>query len=59
MQFSDEHPEIKGDLKIVSNGTASLMQKEVQSQRLMGFMQLAGNPAPKITDSRATLRNSS
>jgi hypothetical protein len=45
MQFSDDHPEIKGDLKVVSNGTASLMQKEVQSQRLMGFMQLAGNPA--------------
>lgn len=43
MQFNRDHPEIKGDLKVVANGTSSLMQKEVQSQKLMTFLQLTGN----------------
>lgn len=44
MQFNTDKPEIKGDMKVVSNGTAALMQKEVQSQRLLSFLQLTGNP---------------
>lgn len=44
MQFNDDHPEVKGDMKVVSNGTSALMQKEVQSQRLLSFLQLTGNP---------------
>lgn len=43
MQFNDNHPEVKGDMKVVSNGTSALMQKEVQSQRLLSFLQLTGN----------------
>ena len=45
MQFneSDDLP-IRGDLEIRARGTAALMQKEVRSQRLMMFMQLAANP---------------
>ena len=38
-------PHIKGDLEIKAQGTSSLMQKEVRSQRLMTFMQTASNPA--------------
>jgi len=45
MQFNDEAPEIKGDLEVKAQGTASLMQKEVRSQRLMTFMQTASNPS--------------
>ena len=45
MQFNDEAPHIKGDLEIKAQGTSSLMQKEVRSQRLMTFMQTASNPA--------------
>jgi hypothetical protein len=44
MQFNDEIEEIHGDLNVVAKGTASLMQKEVQSQRLLSFLQIsAGN----------------
>ena len=45
MQFNDETPQIKGDLEIKAQGTSSLMQKEVRSQRLMTFMQTASNPS--------------
>ena len=45
MQFNDNVPIIKGDLEIKAQGTSSLMQKEVRSQRLMTFMQTAANPA--------------
>ena len=45
MQFNDDVPIIKGDLEIKAQGTSSLMQKEVRSQRLMTFMQTASNPA--------------
>ena len=43
MQFNDSTPEIKGDLHIKARGTSSLMQKEVRSQRLMTFLQVASN----------------
>ena len=45
MQFNEDVPIIKGDLEIKAQGTSSLMQKEVRSQRLMTFMQTASNPA--------------
>jgi hypothetical protein len=45
MQFNSERPEIQGDLDIKAQGTSSLMQKEVRSQRLMTFMQTASNPS--------------
>lgn len=44
MQFNFD-PEIKGDLEIKARGTSSLMLKEVKSQRLMTFLQVAANPA--------------
>ena len=43
MQFNKEVPEIQGDLNIKAQGTTSLMTKEVRSQRLMTFMQVASN----------------
>lgn len=44
MQFNKEVPEIRGDLKIQAKGTSSLMQKEVQTQRLLSLIQVAANP---------------
>ena len=43
MQFNKDIPEIQGDLDIKARGTSSLMMKEVRSQRLMTFMQVASN----------------
>jgi len=43
MQFNEDAPEIKGDLHVKARGTSSLMQKEVRSQRLMTFLQVASN----------------
>jgi len=43
MQFNDDSPEVKGDLDIKARGTSSLMQKEVRSQRLLTFLQVASN----------------
>ena len=43
MQFNDSSPEIKGDLDVKARGTSSLMQKEVRSQRLLTFLQVASN----------------
>jgi hypothetical protein len=43
MQFGEDM-EIKGDLKVVSRGTTTLMQREVQSQRLLSFLQVGSNP---------------
>ena len=43
MQFNKDIPEIQGDLDIKAQGTTSLMTKEVRSQRLMTFMQVASN----------------
>ena len=45
MQFNIDRPDVKGDLDIKAQGTSSLMQKEVRSQRLMTFMQTASNPS--------------
>ena len=45
MQFNDDAPNVKGDLEVKAQGTSSLMQKEVRSQRLITFMQTASNPA--------------
>jgi len=43
MQYN-EKADIRGDLKIVAKGTSALMQKEVQSQRLLQFLQIvSGN----------------
>ena len=44
MQFNDDS-EVKGDLSIKALGTDSIMQKEVKSQRLTQFLQIAANPA--------------
>ncbi len=43
MQFNKNIPDIQGDLDVKAQGTSSLMQKEVRSQRLMTFMQVASN----------------
>ena len=45
MQFNIDRPDVKGDLDIKAQGTSSLMQKEVRSQRLMTFLQTASNPS--------------
>lgn len=44
MQFNKDRPEIRGNIRIVAKGTQALMQKEVQSQRLLSLLQVAGNP---------------
>lgn len=44
MQFNTDLPEIRGDLKIVTKGSAALSMKEVQSQRLLSFLQMSANP---------------
>lgn len=43
MQFNEKE-DIEGDLEVKALGSVSLMRKEVQSQRLMTFGQLATNP---------------
>lgn len=43
MQF-DFDPEIRGDLSVYARGTSSLMQREVKSQRIMQFIQIASSP---------------
>ncbi len=43
MQFNPKK-NIRGDLEVKSRGTVALMQKEVLSQRLLTFLQVAGNP---------------
>ena len=45
MQFIESDIDIVGDLEIEAQGTSSLMQKEVRSQRLTTFLQTAQNPA--------------
>ena len=44
MQFNEENPDIEGDLEIKPKGAASVMQKEVRSQRLTALLQTVGNP---------------
>jgi len=44
MQFNEDNPEIEGDLEIKPKGVASVMQKEVRSQRLTALLQTVANP---------------
>jgi len=44
MQFNEENPDIIGDLEIKPRGAASVMQKEVRSQRLTMLLQTVANP---------------
>ena len=44
MQFNDSNPDIIGDLEIKPKGAASVMQKEVRSQRLTMLLQTVSNP---------------
>jgi hypothetical protein len=44
MQFNTDNPEIVGDLEIKPRGVASVMQKEVRSQRLTSLLQTVANP---------------
>ena len=44
MQFNTNNPEIVGDLEIKPRGVASVMQKEVRSQRLTSLLQTVANP---------------
>jgi len=44
MQFNDNNPDIIGDLEIKPKGAASVMQKEVRSQRLTMLLQTVSNP---------------
>jgi hypothetical protein len=44
MQFNTIDKDIRGDVKIVAKGTASLMQREVITQRLLSLLQIMSNP---------------
>ena len=44
MQFNDNEAEIRGDLEIKPKGIASVMQKEVRTQRLTTLLQTVANP---------------
>ena len=44
MQFNDDNAEIIGDLEIKPKGVASVMQKEVRTQRLITLLQTIANP---------------
>tara|TARA_R100000093_G_scaffold69085_1_gene41097 strand:- start:104 stop:664 length:561 start_codon:yes stop_codon:yes gene_type:complete len=44
MQFNDDDAEIIGDLEIKPRGVASVMQKEVRTQRLVTLLQTIANP---------------
>jgi hypothetical protein len=44
MQFNTKDKDIRGDVKIVAKGTASLMQREVITQRLLSLLQIMSNP---------------
>jgi len=44
MQFNKDMPEIRGDFDVVAKGTTSLMAKEIKTQRLLTFAQVASNP---------------
>jgi hypothetical protein len=45
MQFNTVDKDIRGDVKIIAKGTASLMQREVVTQRLLSLLQMGANPA--------------
>jgi hypothetical protein len=56
MEFGDE--KAKGDLNIVARGSTALIQKEVQSQRLLQFLSLVSNPLDvQIVDRTRLLRD--
>jgi hypothetical protein len=42
----NDDAEIKGDVRIVAGGTAALVKREVMSQRLLQYMQVAGGVQP-------------
>ena len=44
MQFDEDNPDVVGDLEIKPHGVASVMQKEVRSQRLTTLLQTVSNP---------------
>lgn len=44
MQFNTKDKDIRGDTTIVAKGTASLMQREVVTQRLLSLLQIMSNP---------------
>ena len=44
MQFNSDTPNIVGDLQVKARGTASVMQKEVRTQRLTTLLQTTANP---------------
>jgi hypothetical protein len=44
MQFNDSEAKIRGDLEIKPKGIASVMQKEVRTQRLTTLLQTIANP---------------
>ena len=44
MQFNENVDDIEGDLEIKPRGVASVMQKEVRSQRLTSLLQTVANP---------------
>ena len=44
MQFDVDNPDIVGDLEIKPRGVASVMEKEVRSQRLTTLLQTVANP---------------
>jgi len=48
----------KGDLKVVARGSTALIQKEVQSQRLLQFMSLLGSPEDQMLVNRPQLLKS-
>ncbi len=54
MEFSTNE-EAKGDLKVVSRGSTALVQKEVQSQRLLQFLSLVSNPTDVAVVDRTQL----
>lgn len=50
MEFSDDDG-IKGDMKVVARGSTALIQKEIQSQRLLQFMSIVGKtPVAQIVN---------
>lgn len=42
MQFNTKDKDIRGNFKVVAKGTASLMQREVVTQRLLSLLQVGG-----------------
>lgn len=51
MQFNSDN-DIKGDYKVVAQGTSSLIAKEVQAQSLMNFANITNNPVDLPTVKR-------